>query len=154
MCKRASDSCVSIDVAAARIGLLGLFIEVDRCRVQVVAFRHQFVHSFTAFKQVLQVLVDDVLHILELFLNLEQLVGFKRVLPVTEEDLHLCELERMVSIEGLVEDASRLELVSKLHDQLVQASVGSPFVILIVSEGCGRNAVQSDPTVALAHVVL
>lgn len=57
---------VSIDVAAARVGLFGLLVEVDGGGVQVVALGHQVIHGFSAFKQVLQVLMHDILHFLQL----------------------------------------------------------------------------------------
>ena len=57
---------VSIDVAAARVGLFGLLVEVDGGRVQVVTLGHQVIHGFSAFKKVLQVLMHDILHFLQL----------------------------------------------------------------------------------------
>ena len=60
----------------------------------------------------------------------------------------------MISSELLIEDTSRLELLSELHDELVEHSVGGSLVIFVVSHGCGSDAVQSHPAVALANIVL
>ena len=150
---RCSSRSRSIDVAAARISLLGLLIEVDGGSVQIVALCHKFVHGLAAFQQVLQVLMHDVLHILQLLLNAQQLVSLEGVLPVPKEDLHLIELQGMVFIKWLVEHTCGLERVSKLHDELVEAGISGPLVVLVVSEGCGCDAVQSDPTMALSNVI-
>ena len=44
-------------------------------------------------------------------------------------------------------------MISKLHNQFVQQSVSCALIILVVSDGCGCDAVKSDPAVALADVV-
>ena len=77
--------------------------------------------------------MHNVLHVLELFLDAQQLVSLEWVLPVSKEDLHLGKLQGMVRIEGLIKDARGLELVSKLHDELVEAGVGGTLIILVVS---------------------
>ena len=46
-----------------------------------------------------------------------------------------------------------MELISKFHDQLIEQSVCSAFIVLVVSDGGGCNAVKSDPAMALANVV-
>ena len=43
----------SIDVAAARVSLLGFLVKVMRCRAQVLALHHQIIHGLSAFKQIL-----------------------------------------------------------------------------------------------------
>ena len=60
----------------------------------------------------------------------------------------------MVLRELLVQDSLRLELVPEFHDELVEQGVGCSFVIFVVGQGSGCDAVQSHPAVALANVVL
>ena len=60
----------------------------------------------------------------------------------------------MVSYQLPIEDSRGLELVSELHDELVEEGVGTTLVVVHVGHGCGRNSVEGDPTVALADLVL
>jgi len=54
----------------------------------------------------------------------------------------------------LIENARLLEHVPELHDQFVEECVGRALVVLIVSDGSGRNAVKGHPTVALSNILL
>ena len=122
--------------------------------VEIIALGHEFVHGFTTFEQILQVLVDHLLHLLELVFDSEELVSFKRVLPLSQVDLKRSELKWVVSGQDLVKDTSGLELVPELHDKFVEQRVGSTLVVFVVSDSRGRDSVQGDPAMALANVVL
>ncbi len=98
--------------------------------------------------------MNNVLHFLQLSFNAEQFVSFQWVLPLAKVDLHLGELNKSVSIDFSLEQATRLELVSELHDQFVEESVGCPFVVLIVSHCSSCDSILCDPTMALANIVL
>ena len=69
------------DVAAFTIGFFCLLIEADRGLVKVITFLHKFIHCFTSFQQILQVIVHNILHLLELTLDSKQFVGLERILP-------------------------------------------------------------------------
>ena len=96
----------------------------------------------------------DVLHFLKLTLNAQKLIGFHRVLPLSEEALELWELHGVIGSDIPVEYASRLELLSECHDQFVEKGSGCALIILIVSHGCCSNAVKRNPAVAFADVIL
>ena len=81
---------------AALVCLFRFFVEINGGCVQIVALGHEFVHGFTSLKQVLQILVHNVLHLLQFFLYAEQLVCVCWVLPLAEEHFKLSELQRMV----------------------------------------------------------
>ena len=97
--------------------------------------------------------MNHFLHFLELVLNSEELVSFKWVLPLSQIDLEGSKLKGVVCGEGLVENASGLELVPELHDEFIQEGVGSTLVVLVISDGCGSDSVKSDPAMALADIV-
>ena len=97
--------------------------------------------------------MDDFLHLLQLVFNSEQLVGLKGVLPLSQIDLEWGKLDGLICCHLLIQDASWLELVSKLHDQLVQKSVRCAFIILVVCDGCRCNSVKCIPAMALANVL-
>ena len=101
----------------------------------------------------MQVLMDHFLHLLELVLDSEELVSFEWVLPLSQIDLEGSKLKGVVCGEGLVENASGLELVPELHDEFIQEGVGSTLVVLVISDGCGSDSVKSDPAMALADIV-
>lgn len=145
---------ISVDTAALRVCLFGFLVKIYRCSVQIVALRHQVIHCLSALNQVLKILVNNVLHFLELSFNAEQFVSLKWVLPLAKIDLHLGELYKCVSIDFSLEQATRLELVSELHDQFVEESVGCTFIVLIVSHCGGCDSILCYPTMALADIVL
>ncbi len=145
---------VSVDTAALRVCFFGFLVKIYRCSVQIVALRHQVIHCLSALNQVLKVLVNNVLDFLELSFNAEQFVGFEWILPLAKINLHLGELYKRVSIDFSLEQATWLELVSELHDKLVEESVGCAFIVLIVCHCGGCNSILCYPTMALAYIIL
>lgn len=98
--------------------------------------------------------MDHFLDFLKFSFDAEEFVCLKRVLPLPQIDFHLWEHERVVSHQLAIEDSRGLELVSKLHDELVEEGVGTTLVVVHVGHGCSRNSVEGDPTVALSDLVL
>ena len=98
--------------------------------------------------------MNNFLDFLQLSLDTEQLVSFKRVLPLPQKDFHLWEHQRVVGDQITIEDTRGLESVSKLHNEFVEERVSGAFVIVHVGHGCGCDTVESHPTVALADLVL
>ena len=97
--------------------------------------------------------MDHLLHFLKLMLNPQELIGFQWVLPFSEVDLKLGELNGIVSCQVLIEQSRGLELISKLHNELVEKRVRSAFIILIVSDCRGCDAIERHPAVTLSNVV-
>ena len=98
--------------------------------------------------------MHDILNFLKLTFDAQELVSFHGVLPLAKEDFHLRELENLVSRELLVKDTSWLELVTELHNELVEKSESGSFVIFVVSDGRSGDIVQGDVTVAFSDIVL
>ena len=86
----------SIDIAAARVCFPCFFVESNGSLVQIIAFSHEFVHCFSSFQQILQVLMDHLLHFLQFMLDSQKLVSLERILPFTKVHLELSELDRVV----------------------------------------------------------
>ena len=70
----------SVEGTTPRVRLLGLLVEVHTQRTYVFALLHQLVQVLPPLQQVVQVLVANVLHLLQLVLQFLQLVHFLRVL--------------------------------------------------------------------------
>ena len=144
----------SVDVAAARISFLGLFIEVDGGCVQIITLLHKLVHRFSTGKQVLQVLMNDILHILKLTLDSQKFVSFHRVLPLAKVYLELLELQWLIGGQLHVKNTGRLESVSEFHDQLVEKGICGSFVIFVVGHCSGCDTVKCHIAMALAYIIL
>lgn len=60
----------------------------------------------------------------------------------------------MIRGHFLIEDARGLELIPELHNELVEEGVGGTFIVVHAGHGSGCDAVQGNPAVALADVIL
>ena len=98
--------------------------------------------------------MHDILNFLKLTFDAQELVSFHGVLPLAKEDFHLRELENLVSRELLVKDTSWLELVTELHNKLIEKGECGSFIVFVICDSCSGDIVQSDVTVAFSDIVL